>query len=113
MGDTPRTFTSLDAVTAAANGSSRRTRGPERITVELNWTGTPTAVDVRLESRIGSGDWTQIGRDDQMTDAPADADADFLYQFQAVDGEIRLRLVTMTGGTSPTCTGKIRLGGVA
>jgi len=113
MANTPEDFTSLDAATAAANGSSRYTRGPERLTVELNWTGTPTGCNVRLETRIGSGDWTQIGSDTVMADAPADADADFLYQFPAVDGEVRLRLVTITGGTSPTCTGKIRFGGVA
>lgn len=102
-------FTSLNAATAAANGSSRWTRGREGLSVGLNWTGTPTAVNVVLEKRIGTGDWTQIG--EAMTDAPGDADADFDYQFNEVDGEVRLRLVTITAGTNPTCTGIIRLGG--
>ena len=107
--NSPVNFTSLNAATATGAGSSRWTRGAEKVTVELSWTGQPTAVSVTLEKRIGTGVWTVVGS--AMTDAPADADDQFMYDFNEMDGEIRLNLGTLTDGTAPTCTGIIRLGG--
>lgn len=110
---TPVSLTSLNAVSATGAGATRQMRGAEFVTVELNWsyTAAPTGVEVRLEGRIGTGNWTQIGA--AMTDVPAGATSDdFMYTFNRGHyGEIRLRLVTLTGGTAPVLTGTITLGG--
>ena len=111
MGHTPRTHTSLDAVTAAANGASHGMRGEAHINVELRYTYTganpPTAVEVVLEQRIGSNEWTALGN--AMTNLPTVSGGDSLtYNFaKGYYGEIRLRNVTMTGGTAVALTGTI------
>ena len=113
---TPTTFTSLDAVTAAAqNGASKTMRRAEHITVELRYTYTganpPTAVNVVLEGRIDANEFAQIGN--AMTDLPTvDTGDSLMYAFaKGYYGEVRLRNPTMTGGTATALTGKIIFGG--
>jgi len=103
---TPRTHTSLDAVTAAANGSAHIMRGEEDITVEIEITGQPTLAQVVFEGRIGTSLYTQHAGPWDF--APTVDPETFVRKVpKGYYGETRLRLVDLTGGSSPTVTGTI------
>jgi hypothetical protein len=100
-------FTSLNAVTAAGNGDVAAISGvnpmggvPRKIAWEVRVTGSPTAMQVDLEGSLDNTNWYQIDTYNTVANALREVT-------QRGAKFIRARLVTLTGGSSPTVTARI------
>lgn len=96
------TFLSLNAVTATGAGVSRGIEGRNIISWSYEVTGGPTAISIQLEGRIGRAGTYRI-----LSGPIATLGGDIVTGIDANVDEVRLNLVTLTGGTAPTVTGRI------
>ncbi len=100
-------FTSLNAATATGPGDVAAVGGaaplggvPRKIAWEKRVTGAPTAVQVDIEGSLDNSNWYQLDTENTTGNT-------FREITQRGAKFIRARLVTLTGGTSPTVTAKI------
>jgi predicted RNA-binding protein YlqC (UPF0109 family) len=98
-------YKSLNAVTSTGAGSSNDYSGLVMYhTVQVTYTGSPTAVTVDLEGTLDGTTWFQLATH------PADAGEITAngFMFHVIDRVVlatRANLTTLTGGTAPTVTG--------
>ncbi len=100
-------FTSLNAATAVGAGDVAAIGGPaalggvpRKLSWEVRVTGAPTALQVDLEGSLDNTNWYQIDTYNVVANTLREVT-------QRGAKFIRARLVTLTGGTSPTVTARI------
>ncbi len=100
-------FTSLNAATAVGAGDVAAIGGPaalggvpRKIAWEKRVTGGPAAVQVDIEGSLDNSNWYQLDTENTTGNT-------FREITQRGAKFIRARLVTLTGGTSPTVTARI------
>jgi hypothetical protein len=92
----------LDGATATGPSDSVELEGVYRFGLEVDVTGSPTAVDLRLQVSVTGEKW----RDVLVTGEPATP----VYTQESASHIIRyarLNLVELTGGSSPTVTATV------
>jgi hypothetical protein len=100
-------FTSLNAATATGAGDVAAVAGsaalggvPKKIAWEVRVTGSPSAMQVDLEGSLDNSNWYQIDTYNTVANTLRQV-VDKAAKF------VRARLVTLTGGSSPTVTARI------
>ncbi len=100
-------FTSLNAATAVGAGDVAAIGGPaalggvpRKIAWEVRVTGAPTAMQVDLEGSLDNSNWYQIDTYNTVANTLREVT-------QRGAKFLRVRLVTLTGGTSPTVTARL------
>ena len=95
----------LDAVTTTGVSPSFPLRmGVMDHTVQVTFTGAPTVVSVVLEGSLDEGTWYQLATHNILGDDLVDQQSMFHVTSKLVTS-VRLNLITLTGGASPTLTG--------
>jgi hypothetical protein len=97
-------FKLLDAATGTGASASLALRKiVEGHTVQINITGSPTAVTVDIEGSLDNSNWSRV-----LTSAMSAAELTAGTSIAHVEDKpvrfVRLNLITLTGGTSPTVT---------
>lgn len=105
MAQSIRRERSLNAVAAAAVGTSFSTQGAKVISWQIEYTGDPTTVNATLEARL----------DGSLTFVVIETSTAIAGELRSIGpvifSEVRVQLNTLSGGTSPTATAWIALGG--
>jgi len=93
-------FKLLDAATATGVSESIdfRSRKPINHTVQLDYTGSPTVVEIDLEGSLDGDNWIS------MASHTAGGTPDMFHVTDKMVRHLRVNLTTLTGGTSPTVT---------
>lgn len=102
----PMTVKLLDAVTSTGPGAVFPNRlGMSLWTCDIDITGSPTAVTVRINGNLGGDKWSPDGMAEIVLDA-AELTAEFATKVIPESAVLQLRanVVVLTGGTSPTVT---------
>ena len=102
----------LNAATATGAGSVHTVRTtPLRHTVAATMGGTvvATAVTVDLEGSLDNSTWFTLASH-VFTAAEITAEAAMFHVVDRAVRYVRLNLITLTGGTAPTVTGKYGIG---
>lgn len=102
-----RTVKSLDAVTAAGNGTAFGTLGNKFLSYQYKTTGSPTGVQVHLEVCIDTTQGFVTAPDDAAT--MTDTSGGIYTGGTHVVRYARLVVDTLSGGTAPTITGYIHM----
>jgi hypothetical protein len=98
----PIAFTSLNAVTGTGAGGYPALNMPRSIhSMQVSFTGAPTAVIVNLEATINGTDWRVIATFDT---GGGSVSGDILTVDEFPCLNVRANLTTLTAGASPTVT---------
>lgn len=91
----------LNAVTTT--GASPRWRGAKEHTIQVNFTGSPTAVTVDLEGSLDDNTYYQLASHSCSSSELSSGGAMFHVTSKYVE-HIKANLTVLAGGSSPTVT---------
>jgi hypothetical protein len=96
----------LAAVTTTGAGATiKMTEGVSEHSYQVNITGAPTAVTVDLEGSLDGSTWFQLDQHAMSAGELTDT-ASLTHVTGKLAEYIRMNLTTLTGGASPTVTGR-------
>ena len=93
----------LDAVTTTGASDRWKAHGSEEHTVQINVTGSPTAVTVDLEGSLDNNTYFQLASHAMTAGELSNAAAMFHVETKRVE-YVKANVTNLQGGSSPTVT---------